>query len=482
MKSKITRGLFTLILSTISIGMLLWIASCQQLGLEKDKDNSSTMAIAALAANSSSSASAASAIISCTSTPSNGTCTELPASFAALCQAPSVQGSSCSAGQVGKCLVTVTGSPLTQNWYYYSPNYTTATAQTACATMSGTFTAGTGTETTSAPSALTYTGSPYSFAKGTAITTQTPTVTGTITSCTASPTLPTGLSIATTTCAISGTPTANQAATSYTVTATNSAGSTTATISIAIGFTVTLSLEHSSATGANKFTAALFNSAGQRVGGIANTTTLTASKTYSGKFKSYDGMTGVLSTTTDATVDNGTYSMAVYVDTDGSNTVTLAGDKAYAGIGTVNGNITSTLTNTNLVTPNDLTVQYTGGGLTNTKTVFCFPILGGNTSMITSAATFQSAIKMYAFGAAGGIVGASTSGNFVATITTFQSFPGIGTTWGNSNFMAPASIDVACYVDTNANNTPDVGEPYFKTSASAISSTLITVTSSGNLP
>jgi hypothetical protein len=55
MKSKITRGLFTLILSTISIGMLLWIASCQQLGLEKDKDNSSTMAIAALAANSSSS-------------------------------------------------------------------------------------------------------------------------------------------------------------------------------------------------------------------------------------------------------------------------------------------------------------------------------------------------------------------------------------------------------------------------------------------
>ena len=62
MKSKITRGLFTLIQSTISIGMLLWIISCQQLGLEKEKDNSSTMAIAVLAA-SSSSASAASAII-----------------------------------------------------------------------------------------------------------------------------------------------------------------------------------------------------------------------------------------------------------------------------------------------------------------------------------------------------------------------------------------------------------------------------------
>ena len=84
------------------------------------------------------------------------------------------------------------------------------------------------------PANLVYTGSPYTFTNGTAIITQTPTVTGTITNCTANPSLPTGLSINATTCAISGTPTATQAATSYTITASNSGGNVTATISIVV--------------------------------------------------------------------------------------------------------------------------------------------------------------------------------------------------------------------------------------------------------
>jgi len=67
----------------------------------------------------------------------------------------------------------------------------------------------TATTTTVAPASLTYTGSPYSFARNTAITTQTPTLSGTPTSCTANPTLPAGLTISATTCAISGTPTTN---------------------------------------------------------------------------------------------------------------------------------------------------------------------------------------------------------------------------------------------------------------------------------
>jgi len=85
-----------------------------------------------------------------------------------------------------------------------------------------------------APSSLTYTGSPYTYYQNIAISTNTPTVTGTVTSCSASPTLPAGLSINATTCAISGTPTATQAATSYTITATNSTGSTTASINIGV--------------------------------------------------------------------------------------------------------------------------------------------------------------------------------------------------------------------------------------------------------
>ena len=85
-----------------------------------------------------------------------------------------------------------------------------------------------------APSALTYTGSPYSYSQNTAITTNTPTVTGTVTSCSASPVLPTGLSINNTTCAISGTPTVTQATTIHTITATNAGGNTTASISITV--------------------------------------------------------------------------------------------------------------------------------------------------------------------------------------------------------------------------------------------------------
>ncbi|MEM7181395.1 MAG: putative Ig domain-containing protein [Spirochaetota bacterium] len=84
------------------------------------------------------------------------------------------------------------------------------------------------------PSSLSYSGSPYTYVKDAAITTATPTVSGTVTSCSASPTLPSGLSIDSTTCAISGTPTATQAATTHTITASNTHGSTTADIVVTV--------------------------------------------------------------------------------------------------------------------------------------------------------------------------------------------------------------------------------------------------------
>ncbi|MEM7183780.1 MAG: putative Ig domain-containing protein, partial [Spirochaetota bacterium] len=90
----------------------------------------------------------------------------------------------------------------------------------------------TSTTTDSAPSSLTYSGSPYTFTIGTAITAQTPTVIGTITACSVNPSLPAGLSIDSTNCAIRGTPTTTQTASNYTITASNSFGSTTTTITI----------------------------------------------------------------------------------------------------------------------------------------------------------------------------------------------------------------------------------------------------------
>jgi hypothetical protein len=95
------------------------------------------------------------------------------------------------------------------------------------------------------PSSLSYSGSPYSFTQNVAISAMTPTYSGSITSCTSSPTLPTGLGINGTTCVISGAPTVLQSATNYTITATNSSGSTTATINIAILLARPTSLSYS---------------------------------------------------------------------------------------------------------------------------------------------------------------------------------------------------------------------------------------------
>jgi len=59
-----------------------------------------------------------------------------------------------------------------------------------------------------------------------------------ITNCTASPALPSGLSINASTCVISGTPTVVVSATAYTITATNSAGSSTASVSLTVAAAV----------------------------------------------------------------------------------------------------------------------------------------------------------------------------------------------------------------------------------------------------
>lgn len=95
---------------------------------------------------------------------------------------------------------------------------------------------------TNPPPTLSYTGSPFTFTQNQLITTVTPAVTGTITTCAASPTLPVGLVLSTTTCAISGTPSAIQTAADYTITASNSAGTAAATISITVNTIITYTI------------------------------------------------------------------------------------------------------------------------------------------------------------------------------------------------------------------------------------------------
>jgi hypothetical protein len=101
-----------------------------------------------------------------------------------------------------------------------------------------------------APSGLQYAQSSIVATVGTAISTDTPTVTGTVASYAVSPALPAGLSLSSSTGAISGTPTAASAQTSYTVTASNASGSTTATVQITVNSTTAppANLSYSTAT------------------------------------------------------------------------------------------------------------------------------------------------------------------------------------------------------------------------------------------
>ena len=91
-----------------------------------------------------------------------------------------------------------------------------------------------------APSSLSYPDTEMVFLNGSAISSQTPTVTGTVTTWSISPSLPAGLSMSSSTGVLSGTPTADSSTTSYTVTASNVTGSTTAsfTLRVATGFQV----------------------------------------------------------------------------------------------------------------------------------------------------------------------------------------------------------------------------------------------------
>jgi hypothetical protein len=118
---------------------------------------------------------------------------------------------------------------------------TTATAQSTY-TVTGANAAGSTTATVqitinaavAPPTNLSYPQSTISATMNQAITTDTPTVTGTVTTYSVNPALPAGLSLNASSGAITGTPTAVTAQATYTITAANSGGSITATVQIVV--------------------------------------------------------------------------------------------------------------------------------------------------------------------------------------------------------------------------------------------------------
>jgi len=88
------------------------------------------------------------------------------------------------------------------------------------------------------PLAISFPNTILSFTQGSAITTQTPTLSGgnsgAITACSASPALPVGLTLNQTTCVLSGTPTVGQSQTTHTITATGQGGPASAILNITV--------------------------------------------------------------------------------------------------------------------------------------------------------------------------------------------------------------------------------------------------------
>lgn len=96
-----------------------------------------------------------------------------------------------------------------------------------------------------APVGITYPVTQATYTQGSAITTNTPTISSGINlTWSVSPSLPNGLNFSSSTGAISGTPTATTASTNYTVTATNSGGSTTAVLVLAVSMQAPLSVTY----------------------------------------------------------------------------------------------------------------------------------------------------------------------------------------------------------------------------------------------
>jgi hypothetical protein len=85
-----------------------------------------------------------------------------------------------------------------------------------------------------APTGLSYSRNPVIYFSGAAITSNNPSVTGTVTGYSVAPALPAGLTLNTSTGVITGTPTVGSASTGYVVTASNPAGSTSVTLTITV--------------------------------------------------------------------------------------------------------------------------------------------------------------------------------------------------------------------------------------------------------
>ena len=251
------------------------------------------------------------------------------------------------------------------------------------------------------PSALSYT-TPNVFTKGTAISSLSPTVSGgVVTSYTVNPSLPTGLTINSTSGVISGTPSAITVQGTYVVTATNSGGFTTTNVVITVNDVIPSALSY---TTPNVFTmgTAITNLSPTVSGGTVITYTVSPSLPAG---LAINATSGVISGTPSAITAQGTY-VVTATNTGGSTTANV--------VITVNDVIPSALSYT---TPN---VYTNGTAISNLS-----PTVSGGT--VTSYTVNPSLPAGLAINATSGVISGTPSAvtaqrTYVVTATNTGGF------------------------------------------------------------
>ena len=244
-----------------------------------------------------------------------------------------------------------------------------------------------------APSSLTYSPNSFTLTKGTAMTTVTPTLSGgTITSWSVSPSLPSGLSLDSSTGAISGTPSAVTSSATYTVTASNTGGSDTATVTIVVNDVAPSSLTYSP----NSFTltkgTAMTTVTPTANGGTITTWSVSPSLPAG---LSLDSSTGAISGTPTAVTSSATYTVTAS-NTGGSTTddVTIVVNDIAPAIGYSQ----TSLTLTKDTAMSDLSPTSTGGAVVSWSVSPSLPaglsissttgIISGTPTAVTTSATY----------------------------------------------------------------------------------------------
>ena len=169
------------------------------------------------------------------------------------------------------------------------------------------------------PYSVSYSGTPFTLTKGTAMTAVTPSASGgAVDSWSVSPTLPSGLTLDSSTGVLSGTPTAIASTTTYTITATNTGGSSTVSVSITVNDAapvIAYSGSPFTLTKGTAMTTAAPTSSGGTVISWSVSPTLPAGL-------SFDTSNGEISGTPTAITSSATYTVTAS-NTGGSDTATI---------------------------------------------------------------------------------------------------------------------------------------------------------------